>query len=162
MVYFFCAEPRFNQQQQPVPYPPGSIQGFVINVPRTWTTQDVINYARQNNLGTPRQVKYKVIPVDPNDDALLVLCTQISLGGQGVNAAPPVLSQAHVQGGQPTGAPIGQPMQNRPEGTIDKSGFQELGDAALAASQDNMFGGADDGTVTDLIMGGFGSVEVQR
>jgi hypothetical protein len=162
MVYLFCAEPRFNAQQQLVPLPAGAIQSFVLNVPRTWSTQDVIRYAIQNNLGTPKQVKYKVVPVEYNDDALLLLCTQISLGGQGVNAAPAVLSPAHVNGGQPTGAPIGQPMQNRPEGMIDKSGFQELGDAALAASQDNVFGGADDGTVTDLIMGGFGSVEVQR
>jgi hypothetical protein len=160
------------QTKQPIQLPPGSIQSFVLNVPgnmqyatpaqKQQAMQYAIQLAQKNNLGTPKGVRYAVTLIEPDTDAVELLCVQPYYGaGAAVQASQPNLSGAHVQGGMP-GTPVGQPGQNRPEGARDSSGFQDISDAGLGAGGDNLYGSADDGTFTDLLQGGFGSVEVQR
>lgn len=160
------------QTKQPLQLPPGVVDSFVLNVPgdlsyasaaaKQQAMQYAIQLAKHYNLGTPQKVRYAVALIEATTDSVEVLCVQPYYGpGAQVQAAQPVLSPQHVQGGLP-GAPVGQPNQNRPDGVRDSSGFQDIGDAGLGAGGDNVYGSPDDGTFTDLLQGGFGSVEVQR
>lgn len=172
--WLFKAVTVHPQTKQPIMLPPGVIESFVLNVPGNLTNaslaqkqqamQYAIQIAKQNNLGSvDRKVGYSITLIEPNTNVIELLCVQPYYGpGAQVQGGQPALSQAHINGGQPVGAPIGQPNQNRPDGLRDSSGFQDISDAGLGAGGDNMYGSPDDGTFTDLLQGGFGSVEVQR
>ena len=73
----------------------------------------------------------------------------------------PQVSAAHVNGGQPVGPPMGQ-NQNRPEGEMDRMGFQILPDSALGVGSDSMYGEMRDPTLNDLVVDPNGSIEVPR
>lgn len=171
--WLFKAMTRNPQTGQQFALPAGCIDSFVLNVPGNMTyanaqqKQMAMNFAiaeaKRMNLGTPQKCRYAIILIEPDTDQTEVLCIQPYYGpGAAVQAGQPVTSAAHVNGGQPTGVPVGS-GQNRQEGPRDvSSGFQDLPDAALAGVGDNMYGAMDDGTQTDILAGGFGSVEVQR
>jgi hypothetical protein len=164
LVFVFTAITQHPQTGAALPVLPGAMLSFAISVPgpdvSQLNPQQVQQYAtyaiqlcRQNKYGTPDKCNYTLAVAAADKPTLL--CAYYGPPGA-------ALSQAHVQGGQMSGVPTGQPSQNRQAGPIDKSGFQELGDADLGGGHDNMFGPADDGTSTDLYQGGFGAQEVPR
>ena len=158
-VFLFKAVTRNPQTGALLQLPQGAIDSFVINGPRGASAQDVFAFARSQGFGQ-RGVKYAVATVEPGEWE--VLCVQPYVGPQGISAQQPQMSAQHVNGGQPTGLPAGQPGQNRAESEPDSAGFQNLGDDALSVGPEaSMF--SDDalaGTVSDLIGGG--SQEIQR
>lgn len=162
-VLVFTAITKHPQTGQALPILPGAMLTFVVSFPGPDFQQmppaqqqhfiaQATNYVRQQRWGTPDKCQYALSVAPPDKPAML--CAYMG--------SPPVLSAANVGGGQMTGAPVGQHGQDRAEGPVDSSGFQQLGDAALGGAQDNMFGSNDDGTVTDLYQGGMGSVEMPR
>jgi hypothetical protein len=164
LVFVFTAMDKHPQTGQALPVAPGAMLSFAVSVPgpdagqlSAAQLQQYANYAmqlcRQNKWGTPDKCNYTLAVAPPNQPTLL--CAYYGPPGA-------ALSQANVQGGMSGGAPRGQVNQNRQAGPVDKSGFQELGDADLGGGHDNMFGPADDGTVSDIYQGGMGGVEVPR
>lgn len=156
MVYLFVAPDRNPQNGQPINYPPGIVERFVLNFPGA--RDEAIQAAKAQKLGT-QGVRYLVLEVPPNAEEVMVLAFQIR-GASG--PAQPVFSSQHIQGGQPVGMPHGQPNQVQPEGPRDQSGFQSLGGDALDASNENMYGTAEDGTWSDLVSHGGGFREQPR
>ena len=158
-VYWIKALARDPQSGQPLKIPAGARDSIVVNYPGN--LEQFKAWAKQNSLGS-QYVRYAIVQLQNNMPETMVLCTQLALGAAGnVSASAPSLSGEHVNGGQPTGTPYGNPNQGRAAGNRDNSsGFQTLGDADLGGAGDAMFGSPDDGTVSDLIGGG--SQEIPR
>lgn len=165
IVYQFTALTKHPQTGQPLTPAPGACLAFAVAFPGDVSkmsqaqllqhSQQAAAYVRAQKWGTPDKAIYSIGVAMPNQ--VTHLCAFYGYPNSG-----PQLSGAHVQGGQPAGAPRGQPNQNRQQGPVDSSGFQILGDADLGGASDTMFGAGDDGTVTDLYQGGHGSMEVPR
>jgi hypothetical protein len=159
-TYLFEAYPAIDPQTgQPAPLPGGVITQFVLCLPGgpgSLNGTQVGGYARQYGLGT-QGVNYKIKEIGPQHSPLY-----FPVMPQGA----PNLSGAHVQGGQPSGAPRGQPRAGRPQGPRDpRSKFQTLGDADLDGAGDSLYGGPspDEATWSDIYVGGgFGGQEVPR
>jgi len=149
------------QTGQPMNVPPGAVESFVVNFPGN--LQQFLAHCRQQGLGT-RHVRYVVVEVPPDAPEYMVMAVQPFMGhGYSPQAQAPQVSAQHVNGGQPTGSPMGQAGQSRPGMQRDpSSGFQVLGDADLGTSGDAMYGSPEDGTSSDLIQGGWGSQEIPR
>jgi hypothetical protein len=156
-TFLFKAITKNPQTGEVLALPPGAVDSFVINGPNGAGMAEVYAFARASGFGN-RGVKYVVATVVPGEWE--VLCVQPYIG---MSAQQPVMSAQHVNGGQPSGNPYGQPGQNRATMPPDSSGFQNIGDDALSAAPDGGMMGGDDalqGTVSDLYGGGH--QEVQR
>ncbi len=145
------------------PYPalqPQAIRRLVLYFPGS--PKQLGPFLNQHRIGTPG-VHYKFFVWSEESKPLggpTILAVEPAYLSQG---APPVTTNQHVQGGQPTGVPTAQPNQQRLDSPIDdRSGFQRVGDGALGSAQDNIFGSFEDGTITDLVHGQNGLQEVPR
>jgi hypothetical protein len=119
------------------------------------TREQAFAFAKQNNIGDNWADRdYDIWDLGREYGKPVILGIQ--------RVPPPVLSPQHVQGGQPTGVPVGQPNRNAPAGERDPLGFEPIADANLSGSAGGMFQERSDfeGTVTDMIDGG--RIEVQR
>jgi hypothetical protein len=132
--------------QQPNPQAPAR---FVVAFPGPM--QQVQVYVSQQGIGGPNQ-RYSVYLIAERTQPTL-LAVEPYRG--------PQVSAAHVHGGQPVGPPMGQ-NQDRPEGAVDRMGFQVLPDAALGIGLDPMFGEMRDPTLNDLVIDPGGAIEVKR
>lgn len=160
-IYWIKALTRDPKSGQVLNVPAGSRDSIVVNFPGS--LDQFRAWAKQNSLGS-QYVRYAIVQLQNNMPETMVLSVQLAMGATGnPSASAPSLSGEHVNGGQPTGMPTGNPNQGRGAGTRDNSsGFQTLGDADLGGAGEAMFGSPDDGTVSDLIAGGFGSQEIPR
>lgn len=149
-AFLFKAVQRNPQTGQAIPVPVGARTGFVINFPGNM--EQAKQYARANAMGSPG-VRYLGVELTPNLPEPMVLCVEINMGVS-TPVQGPQISAAHVNGGQPVGAPMGNVNQNRSTQQADSSGFQTLGDDVLSGAGDNLFGDAEHGTVSDLYGGG--------
>lgn len=128
---------------------PGALERFSIAFPGSM--QQVQDWVNRQGIGGVNQ-KYAVYKINESTPPT-ILCVQPFRG--------PLVSAAHVHGGQPVGPPMGQ-NQDRPEGMVDRGGFQVLSDASLNVGLDAMFGDMRDPTVTDLVINPGGAEEVKR
>jgi hypothetical protein len=164
-TYLFQAKLIRDQSGQPVPLPPGVVARFALLMPGgngAFTREQLIAYARQFSLGTPG-IGYGITEIDHGKLATPVVIAEISLGnGMSAQASPALMSEEHMRGGQPTGGPIPQGGVPRTDAPRDSSGFQKIGDDGLDGGVDAVYGDASDYTVSDLVIGGGGSVQEIR
>ncbi len=149
-VYEFVAKSGVsNDPNRPAPvvrgllHLPGSLRQF--------TRDQVVGYLQQYRVLTPG-VTYSIREVMPTDPP--VVCIQV---GQAI------VSRQHVSGGQPVGVPQAQRGGDRQDSPVEPGGFQTLGDGALGADQDTMYGEPMDGTWSDIVVNPVGgSQEIPR
>ena len=152
-VYLFIAQSHDPRTRQPyAPLPAKHLERFVLYFPGDRVQAE--QYAKQSGLGSWRIRQYDCYPLVRESPSPVLLCFQPVM--------PVQMSAQHVQGGQPTGAPVAQPGAEEVDGETDSMGFQNLGTGALSTAQDPMFGSGDDGTYTDLYQGAHGTVKVPR
>jgi hypothetical protein len=121
----------------------GTVWKFVVLGPSLEAIRALVDAQKP---GTPG-MRYKpyLLQDSPQTPAMIV-CTEI---------AAPVLDPAHVQGGQPTAAPVGQRGRDVPDPRAGLVGFSAVPDDALpAVADDSVFGDARDGTYCDLYSDG--------
>ena len=123
------------------PPAPGGVASFTVAGPSFDAIRALVE---QQRLGTPG-MRYSPFQVPENMPAAVLI---------GWEFAEPQLSNAHVQGGQPTASPQPQPGRDVQPPPRDYSGFEVLKDSALSGADDNMFGDARDGTYCDLLIDG--------
>ena len=159
MIWMFIARDTDKNGQPLPPVPPGVPTCFIIQHPGPAEALfQAINKAGFGQV-PPGQVppKYRCLRVDPNDPEFRILCV----------GSPSLvqLSAHHVQGGQPVGAPRNQ-GQNRPAGSPDFFGFENLPDDAMDASGDEMYGSQREPARTDTYINpagpGQGHMEFER
>jgi hypothetical protein len=158
-IYWFAASKVNPKTRQPMNYPPGIIERFVLGHPGSM--QDVMSWVRSQNLGSPG-VHYMVeeIPTNKLIAHPVIMAWQINMGSAQVGPSQPAMSGQHIQGGQPMGGPHSQ--GNEPGGMAgDYSGFETLPGAALDGATDGFWAPNDDGTVDDLINEG-GALRQQK
>ena len=160
-IFLFKAITKNSQTGQPLPIPAGTRSGLMLIFPGN--LEQCKQYLRSQHFGPPT-VKYFGVELPYSSrvgfkEEIEVLLVEVYLGVP-MPMQQPQMSAAHVNGGQPIGAPLGNMAQNRPSGQKDSSGFQTLGDDVLSGAGEAFFGDANDGTSTDLYGGGH--VEVPR
>jgi len=136
----------------------GRIERFTLNHPGN--VQQAVAYAKKRGLGGTHQ-HFDVYSADQFEGKPVVLCVQVCMGIE-QNGQQVQLSGQHVAGGQPTGAPVGQPNQFQGAEHDPHSPFDKLPSSAMPIAQDAMFGEMNDPTQTDLVMGTGGMEEIPR
>lgn len=155
-TYWFVAKDKDSHGNPLPPLPAGHPERFVFLHPSR-DGQEVIRWVKAQGIGSPNRAYAVWRLEDLNLPEPRLLCVQPSYGEAGQpNAQYPVTSPQHINGGQPYGGPQSAPGQNRANGTVDRSGFQSLGDAVLSGTGDGFFTESPDmgGTYTDLVNGG--------
>lgn len=143
IVYVFSAPVQF--RGQPQQFQAGDVTAIAIACPDGTSVEQARQFVRQSGVTQHMQGRIQFAHValpDPLGAPRVLLTQQIQA---------PALARAG-QGAMPTGVPVAQPGQQA--SPVDpQSGFQSLGEEALAGGQESMYGAVDDHTNQDIIDG---------
>lgn len=130
---------------------PGAIERMIVNHPSS-DKPTVAEWIKASNMLT-RGVKYTLQgPLPVNDPTPMFLAVQRNLLNLSAEAVAAALHN-----------PRGQAGMNRPDQPLDSMGFQKLGDTALPISNDDqIYGDATDGSISDIIQNGGNMMEQPR